>query len=135
MRAYLLILCIISLISLSACGGTITGQAVTDFEVTEDAPEDDSDDVEEDEKDEHIIVEGPTEEEEKFAELYAGRTCEEDSLGMVRVFQDGKKTVYRNECFGNILIDYGCEGGKLVSENIKCPRSCEKDRLNMGDCS
>lgn len=125
MRLLIMSLFLVALLVI-ACGGTITGSAVDD---TADEPT-----AEDDNDDEHIIVEGPTEEEKKFAEEYAGKDCEEDSLGVVRVYEDGKKTVYKNDCFGNILVDYYCEDGKLENDNVKCPSSCQKDRYGKGYC-
>ena len=139
MRTYVIASLILAAFLITACGGTITGQAVAVDEPapSEEASDDTSDDTadEPSDEDEHIIVEGLTEEEEKFAEEYEGKNCEEDSLGVVRVYEDGKKFVYKNDCLANILVDYGCEKGKLSTEIKSCPGKCEKDRYYVAYCA
>ena len=137
MRIYLIAALILSVLIITSCGGTITGKAVAidDLESAGAEPEPTPSEEEEEPEKEHIFVEGPTEEQEKFAEIYAGRDCEEDSVGTVRVFTDGQKTVYKNECLGDLLFDFGCDQDGLTSENIKCPSGCKKDRYNKGYCA
>lgn len=60
--------------------------------------------------------------------------CSEDSWGVVRVMEGSTKHVYRNECFENILIDYGCKAGKVESSNIRCQKGCALDRYKIGRC-
>lgn len=131
MKIYLIIALFLMAILVVACGGKVTGKAIVDMDEPEEADADEEENTEE----EHIIMEGPTEEEKKFAEIYDGRDCEEDSTGIVRVFENDKKYVYRNGCFGDILIDYGCEKGQLTSENVKCPDRCAIDKYGKGYCS
>ena len=51
--------------------------------------------------------------------------CQRDSQGVVRFFDEaGKKTVYRNECVGNFLIKYTCDGSQVVSDNTVCNGVC-----------
>ena len=137
MRIYLITALILSVLIITSCVCTITGNAVAidDLESAVAEPEPTPSEEEEEPEKEHIIVEGPTEEQEKFAEIYEGRDCEEDSVGTVRVFTDGQKTVYKNECLGDLLFDFGCDQDGLTSENIKCPSGCKKDRYNKGYCA
>lgn len=136
MRIYLIAALILSVLIITSCGGTITGKAVAidDLENNVAEPEPTPAEEEEEPEKERIFVEGPTEEQKKFAEIYAGRDCEEDSAGTVRIFTDGQKTVYRNECLGDLLFDFGCDQNGLTSESTKCPSGCEKDRYNKGYC-
>lgn len=71
-----------------------------------------------------------------------GWQCEEDSFQVVRVIDDqGKKTVYRNEClnaagFADYLVEYYCkETNRIGFEEKKCSRGCEiKDRRYGARC-
>lgn len=63
-----------------------------------------------------------------------GRQCSEDNMGTVRIIDGSTKHVYRNECFGGILIDYGCKDGSIVSTNIRCQKDCALDKYLIGRC-
>ena len=69
------------------------------------------------------------------AQLSAGKQCSEDNMGTVRILDGDTKYVYRNECFGGILIDYGCKDGNIVSTNIRCQKDCVLDKYLIGRCA
>ena len=52
-------------------------------------------------------------------------TCTVDNKGVARqIDDDGVKTVYRNDCFGDKLVKYGCEGGELTTDLENCDKEC-----------
>ena len=141
MKRGVLILVILALsLMLLACskGNTITGRAVqgaadelkpVEKSAPSTTPEETASDEPSDDETADEPVEAPA-----YSDLKG--TCQEDSAGVVRVFdEDGKKTVYRNTCFGNHLIDFGCdENNNLINEKTKCPGSCEIVRYS-GQCN
>ncbi|MFQ5621436.1 MAG: hypothetical protein ACE5FT_06355 [Candidatus Nanoarchaeia archaeon] len=131
MRHVVVIACLLLILAACSGGNEVTGKvlAVDGVKEAKTAPVDVSDTS--------VPVETDSSEDdepkrpEQFAEVTEEKTydvqgeCRKDSKGVVRFFDEsGKKTVYRNECVGNFIIEYACDGNQVVSENTVCNGVC-----------
>ena len=129
MKKFILVLCL--LLFVAGCkDNTITGKVITDVNV--DTVTTDSTREEVKPATEQVPREDP---EESRAHEYDDVTdvktysvkgeCTEDSKGVVRFFDDeGKKTVYRDECDFGFIVTYSCDGNKVASKSIPCSGEC-----------
>lgn len=62
-------------------------------------------------------------------------TCEVTSRGDIRVIDEtGKKTIYRDDCLGGTVVEYTCDGNKLVTKLVSCPKGCTIENY-VGKCA
>jgi len=131
------ILFILVLLLLVACNADNTLQAVVLEDGQDDIPEpvkeakDDAQDESREDTSEESREDPEENRPEEFKDVTEVKTydvkgkCIRDSKGVVRYFdEDGKKTVYRNECDFGFLITYDCDGNTVSSETKTCSGTC-----------
>lgn len=129
MRTTVIVLLVLALFILAACskGNVLTGQAVAETDtkptpvkkVEKTSEEPVSSPVKEEKEKEPVL--GDVEEPD-YSDV-AG-TCTTDGATTRHIDENGVKTVYRGDCFGDKLVKYGCDGNRLTTEFEKCSGEC-----------
>lgn len=150
MRFTWVIIALVLLVAIAGCskGNVLTGSSVAKTPVPaaakESAPQEaaPADEIQEeetttprsDDSEETETVLGDVKIEEKDYSTLAG-TCEVTSRGDIRVIDaEGKKTIYRDECLGGTVVEYTCDGKKLVTKLVNCPSGCTVENY-VGKCA
>ncbi len=151
MRFTWVIIALVLLVAIAGCskGNVLTGSTVAKSPVpaapvkestaqeavsADETQEEESTTPRSEDAEEAETVLGDVKIEEKDYSNLAG-TCEVTGRGDIRVIDaEGKKTIYRDECLGGTVVEYTCDGKKLVTKLVNCPSGCTVENY-VGKCA